>query len=174
MNIIEIYSVANDSHNLFWYFFLTFIFLGILIHGMLKPKFNDLNEGYTNINTPWKPQNFYYLGPREQIMIACIGLILVVFTFFYTKDKKSILVYNLNEGNYQTVEGKIENFNNDFTNKYIESFTISGIDFEYHKYFGYGYNRTMQEGGVLKPDMHVRIDYYGNVILRIYEIKNTK
>ena len=174
MNIIEIYNVANDSDKLFWYFFLIVIFLGILIHALLKPKVNEFDEQYTNINIPWKPKIFHYLGPREQIMIACIGLIVVVYIFFYRTDKKSILVSNLNEGYYQTVEGKTENFKSVLTNKYIESFTINGIDFEYDQYTGYGYNLPMEEGGVLKPDMYVRIDYYGNEILRIYERKNTK
>ena len=139
MNIIEIYNVANDSDKLSWYFFLSIIFGCMIIHALFKTKDCKYDERFAITNSPWKPYLAHRIGPREQIMIACIGLIVVMFIFFYREDKKSLLVTNLNEGYFQTVEGKVENFKNVYTNKYIESFTIKGINFEYHKYLGYGY-----------------------------------
>ena len=59
---------------------------------------------------------------------------------------------------------------NTYTNKYIESFSINGIEFEYNQYAGLGYITPMEGGSILKPNMQVRIDYFGDNILRIYKI----
>ncbi|UWX56354.1 hypothetical protein NYZ99_09200 [Maribacter litopenaei] len=89
----------------------------------------------------------------------------------FDKIKRS---YRNNE--YEVVEGKIENFDPmPYSGHKQESFTVSGIAFDYSDYYGnyYGFHNTASHGGAItKNGQEVRIGYitenYGqNVILKV-------
>ena len=82
-------------------------------------------------------------------------------------------------GEYQTVEGYVENFHpmpSDGKSK--ETFDINGVEFAYSDYNIHpGYNKSQYHGGVITGNgQHLKIKYvffnetYGNIILYIEEI----
>ena len=82
-------------------------------------------------------------------------------------------------GEYQTVEGYVENFDPmPYGGKMDESFEINGVKFAYSDYNTQpGYNNAKSHGGVITGNgQHLKIGYvyldeaYGNVIVYIEEI----
>lgn len=89
-------------------------------------------------------------------------------------------VWEYNEGNYETVEGYVENFDPmPYTGHKRESFEINGVKFVYSDNATVsGYNNTKSHGGVIKGNgQHLRIRYiyydesYGNVIMYIEQLE---
>ena len=86
-----------------------------------------------------------------------------------------------NRGEYQTVEGYVENFDPmPYEGHTDESFEINGIKFSYSDYNIHpGYNNTKSHGGVIKENgQHLKIGYvylndtYGNIIVYIEQISD--
>ncbi len=82
-------------------------------------------------------------------------------------------------GEYQTVEGYVENFDPmPYEGHADESFEINGVKFSYSDYNIHpGYNNTKSHGGVIKENgQHLKIGYvylnetYGNIIVYIEQI----
>ncbi len=82
-------------------------------------------------------------------------------------------------GEYQIVEGYVENFDPmPYSGHADESFEINGVKFSYSDYnIHTGYNNTKSHGGVIKENgQHLKIGYvylnetYGNIIVYIEQI----
>ena len=89
-------------------------------------------------------------------------------------------VWEYNKGNYETVEGYVENFDPmPYDGGKRESFEINGVKFVYSDYATVsGYHKAKSHGGVIKGDgQHLRIRYiyldeqYGNVIMYIEQLQ---
>ena len=86
-----------------------------------------------------------------------------------------------NRGEYQIVEGYVENFDPmPYEGHADESFEINGVKFSYSDYNIHpGYNNTKSHGGVIKENgQHLKIGYvylnetYGNIIVYIEQISD--
>lgn len=125
--------------------------------------------------------------PREglilmNVFLACGALFIlflsaIAFIFQYNMYNKTVGAYY--SGEYQTVEGYVENFHpmpSDGKSK--ETFDINGVEFAYSDYNIHpGYNKSQYHGGVITGNgQHLKIRYvyfnetYGNIILYIEEI----
>ena len=92
---------------------------------------------------------------------------------------KTVGAYN--RGEYQIVEGYVENFvPMPYEGHADESFEINGVKFSYSDYNIHpGYNNTKSHGGVIKENgQHLKIGYvylnetYGNIIVYIEQIQD--
>jgi hypothetical protein len=85
----------------------------------------------------------------------------------YGSDVKAIL--RLMSGQYQTVEGRVDNFVPMSPDGHIkESFTVSEVRFSHSEYeFNPGFNQSSLHGGPIRQGLPVRIAYVGNIILRL-------
>ena len=101
----------------------------------------------------------------------------VVFIAQFSMYNKTVVAYH--RGNYQTVEGYVENFSPmPYEGHSRESFEINGVKFSYSDYNIHpGYNTTKYHGGVIKKNgQHLKIGYvylnetYGNIIVYIEHI----
>ena len=100
-----------------------------------------------------------------------------MFIFQLSMYNKIVGAYN--RGEYQIVEGYVENFDPmPYSGHTKESFEINDIEFFYSDYNHHpGYNNTKSHGGVIKKNgQHLKIGYvyinetYGNIIVYIEQI----
>jgi len=117
-----------------------------------------------------------------KVFLTCAALFLlflsvVVFIFQFNMYNKTVGSYN--RGEYQTVEGYVENFHPmPPDGKRHETFDINGVEFAYSDYNLHpGYNNSKHHGGVITGNgQHLKIKYvyfneiYGNIIVYIEEI----
>jgi hypothetical protein len=77
---------------------------------------------------------------------------------------------------YLTVTGNVTNYGaKEYNGIHEEGFDVEGVHFGFddHEFSNYGYNVVAAKGGVIKPDLMVKIDYYQgkgkyrNVIIRL-------
>ena len=109
---------------------------------------------------------------------AFVTLISVAVGLFQVNmHKKTVVAYQ--EGNYQVIEGYVENFvPMPYAGRADESFEINGVKFSYCDYeMRPGYNNAKSHGGVITGNgQHLKIGYvyydrtYGNVIVYIEQI----
>ncbi|MBD1575662.1 hypothetical protein HC723_04240 [Vibrio sp. S11_S32] len=73
------------------------------------------------------------------------------------------------EGNYEIVEGIVENFEPmPYEGHQSESFTVNGIKFKYSDFrVTSGFNNTKSHGGPIRENLPVRISYIGNTIIKL-------
>ena len=104
--------------------------------------------------------------------VALISIIAGVFQV--NMFNKTVGAYN--RGEYQIVEGYVENFDPmPYEGHANETFEINGVKFSYSDYNIHpGYNNTKSHGGVIKENgQHLKIGYvylnetYGNIIVYI-------
>jgi len=108
------------------------------------------------------------------LMIFCF---IIVLTSQFDMHKNIITAYR--NGQYETVEGYVENFEPKNSDNPVECFTINGIPFEYSdQHAVQGYDTPALKGGVITGNgQHLKIGYiyYGNgwnrnVIVQIEEL----
>lgn len=106
------------------------------------------------------------------IIISTIALVIQL-------DMYHKIVGAYNRGEYQIVEGYVENFDPmPYEGHKNESFQINGVKFSYSDYTIHpGYTNTKSHGGVIKKNgQHLKIGYvyinetYGNIIVYIEQI----
>ena len=75
----------------------------------------------------------------------------------------------LNAGNCSVVEGPVTDFvPMPYEGHSMESFTVGGRRFSYSDYeVSAGFNNTASHGGPIRAGLHVRVTYWGNLILRL-------
>ena len=109
--------------------------------------------------------------------LTCILFSSIIYLGQRYEFKETVIPYY--RGEYQVVEGYVENFNPlSEGGREVESFEINGVKFSYSIYsIQMGYNKNKTHGGVITGDgQHLRIRYIytgknlGNVILYIEEI----
>ena len=72
-------------------------------------------------------------------------------------------------GNYQTVEGVVENFvPQPYNGHAIERFTVSGVPFSYSDYIvAPGFHQSRSHGGPITGGLYLRIGHVKGMILRL-------
>ena len=112
-------------------------------------------------------------------IVFAVVFSLVVLIIQANMYNKTVVAYS--KGEYQIVEGYVENFNPmPYEGHARESFEINGVVFEYSDYkIQPGYNNTKSHGGVIKENgQHLKIGYvylnqtHGNIIVYIEQISN--
>mgnify|MGYP000211515047 CR=1 FL=1 len=83
--------------------------------------------------------------------------------------KQHSLRSNYLAGNFEVVEGLVENFDPmPYSGHQPERFTVKGVKFSYSDYrLMPGFNNTTSHGGPIKAKLPVRISYIGNTILKL-------
>lgn len=118
------------------------------------------------------------------VRFFCFGaalflLSLAIIVLFAQLNMYNKVVGAYYRGEYQIVEGYVENFEPmPYNGHSKETFEIKGVEFSYSDYeIQPGYNNTKSHGGVITGDgQHLRIGYvylnntYGNLIVLIEEI----
>ena len=81
----------------------------------------------------------------------------------------SSVTSNLDSGNYSVIEGTVTDFvPMPYAGHFDESFTVKGQRFSYSDYVSTsGFNNTTSHGGPIHEGLHVRIAYFGGLILRL-------
>lgn len=112
-------------------------------------------------------------------IVFAVVFSLVVLIIQANMYNKTVVAYS--KGEYQIVEGYVENFNPmPYEGHARESFEINGVVFEYSDYkIQPGYNNTKSHGGVIKENgQHLKIGYvylnetHGNIIVYIEQISD--
>ena len=110
----------------------------------------------------------------------CFTLFFVAVNLYSSADMYKKIVGGYESGNYEIVEGYIENFvPMPYEGHGEESFEINGVQFSYSDYnLHSGYNNTKSHGGVIEGDgQHLKIGYvyynstYGNIIVYIEQLE---
>ena len=75
----------------------------------------------------------------------------------------------VNEGNCETIEGRVENFHPMPKEGHdTERFEVAGMSFSYSDYImSSGFNNSASHGGPIRQDLQVRICHQSGVILRL-------
>ena len=119
-------------------------------------------------------KSFCLVGIVFAVVFSLVVLIIQVNMY-----NKTVVAYS--KGEYQIVEGYVENFNPmPYEGHARESFEINGVVFEYSDYkIQPGYNNTKSHGGVIKENgQHLKIGYvylnetHGNIIVYIEQISD--
>ena len=115
---------------------------------------------------------------NRAIIFVFVSVILVITIIFeIDMTKKTVGAYK--RGDYQIVEGYVENFHPmPYGGHSQESFEINGVLFSYSDFNSQqGYNKAKSHGGVITGDgQHLKIGYvyyggtYGNIIIYIEEL----
>ena len=115
------------------------------------------------------------IGAGVAIFGAAVSLIVLVTTIVYQIGMYRATVAAYQKGNYQTVEGYVEDF--EIHNDRWETFSVKGVDFMYgYAELRFGYHQSSQKGGVITGNgQHLKIGYtqfgrMGSVIVRIEEL----
>lgn len=113
-----------------------------------------------------------------RVLFVFVSVILVITIIFeIDMTKKTVGAYK--RGDYQIVEGYVENFHPmPYGGHSQESFEINGVLFSYSDFNSQqGYNKAKSHGGVITGDgQHLKIGYvyyggtYGNIIIYIEEL----
>ena len=118
-------------------------------------------------------------GKIFSIFALVFVVILSIVVFVFQADIYNKTVGEFKKGNYEIVEGYVENFQPmPFEGHSDESFDINGVSFFYSDYsIQPGYNNAKSHGGVITGDgQHLKIGYvyyddiYGNIIVYIEEL----
>lgn len=135
--------------------------------------------GFAGLYAVYKPKKLFlkFLGI---VALAICGFTLFHFCFGYVS-----VIETYKNGNYKTIEGKVENFvpasqgGETTEDGEEESFNIRRVHFSYGKTFlmKFGYHRTAPNGGYINRNgQYLKIGYIstksGNVIVRIEENKS--
>lgn len=80
------------------------------------------------------------------------------------------------EGNFQVVEGVVENFHPmPEAGHEMESFSVNGVRFEYSDYVVTpGFNNTVSHGGPISAGLPVRVTYIGETIVKLEVVKTAR
>ena len=159
MTYKTVFDVAHQGFPLFTFpaFGLVFVFIG----GMLVWKGKILQEIVPNRSS---------FDPRS------LGMIFLLFAIFWMLIGYSGILGSRGQGtaelrdpNVQMVEGTVENFvPMPWEGHRIESFDVGGHHFSYaDANITPGFHNTASHGGPIKGELHVRLTYLGNDILRI-------
>lgn len=97
-----------------------------------------------------------------------------VFAFGGTFISHNYARYTFNSGNFNIVEGTVENFDPmPASGHKLESFTVKGVKFEYSDFrVTPGFNNARSRGGPIIEGLPVKISYTGNTILKLEVAKN--
>ena len=110
---------------------------------------------------PWSRRGVRAVG----WIIAIFSGAWTAFSFWVTYAEYTYLAGRLAAGRYQTVEGTVENYEQDRTD---EKFTVGGVAFTYSDFrVTSAFNNTAIEGGPIRPGLYVRIAYVDGKILRL-------
>ena len=84
-------------------------------------------------------------------------------------SKQSSLREDYENGNFEVVEGSVENFDPmPRSGHKMESFTVDGVRFEYSDFVVTpGFNNATSRGGPIREGLQVRISHIGNTILKL-------
>ncbi|OAB80946.1 hypothetical protein [Cochleicola gelatinilyticus] len=165
MEYTTVYEVTNETLDIilavpvllaiggFWIFYRTF----------QKNK----NEGR-------KSKDYFslYFGLTFAAIFSIVSIVRISNSINKLRETKQIFL----NGNFKTVEGKIENYEPmPYTGHEDERFTINGIEFNYSDFSAsyYGFHNSASHGGPIKENgQEVRIGYFTrddghNTILKI-------
>lgn len=120
-------------------------------------------------------------GFKVSPFLAVIPPVIIFSLFFLSTEKLKIDVYqhdkallDSNSKELKTVEGPIMNYSPESKEGHgYEEFTVQGVEFHYSHFEEgrSGYNQTSRYGGVIKPNLYVKISYYydfdRNAILKL-------
>lgn len=121
----------------------------------------------------------YHIVKKVCHMTMVLVVLFTMVVFFHQADMycKTIMAYQ--KGDYQIVEGKVENFKTIETGgTWVESFDISGVKFIYRgANIASGYRKTKRQGKCITGNgQRLKIGYvyynstYGNIIVYIEEL----
>ena len=118
-------------------------------------------------------------------LFCLIGIVFVIFlssiALIGQLDMYNKIVVAYSQGEYQIVEGYVENFDPmPYSGHKNESFEINGVKFSYSDYNEHpGYNNAKSHGGVIEGNgQYLKIGYvylneaYGNIIVYIEQISD--
>lgn len=123
--------------------------------------------------------DIYIIVKKFCYMMMAVVVLFTVVVFLFQADMycKTIMAYQ--KGNYQIVEGEVENFKTiENRGTWIESFDISGVKFIYRgANIASGYRKTKRQGKCITGNgQRLKIGYvyynstYGNIIVYIEEL----
>lgn len=110
----------------------------------------------------------------------CFVLLFNIIDLFSSLDMYKKVAGGYESGNYEIVEGYVENFvPMHYDGHGEESFEINGVEFSYSDFSKQsGYNNTKSHGGVIEGNgQHLKIGYvyynstYGNIIVYIEQLE---
>ncbi|MBQ7391996.1 MAG: hypothetical protein IJV73_04855 [Clostridia bacterium] len=171
MNTI-LYEVSTKAH-LFKLFPAFFAVLFAAVLTTIMPTIIRKSYEKKGIDINIKPVKVFCRFIMAFILLWCI------LGFGGQWDMHNRVIGAYQRGEYQTVEGSVENFDPmPYEGHKDESFEINGVKFFYSDYSTHpGYNNAKSHGGVITGDgQHLKIGYvyldeaYGNVIVFIEEI----
>ena len=146
-----------------------FMMIGIAVFpSLLKKRLKDQNYHYNEKFVKW--------FCRGGLVYCTIFSIIILFSQI---DMYNKIVRAYEQGNYQVVEGYVENFDPmPQSGHKKESFDIDGVPFSYSDFIvQQGYNNAKSHGGVITGDgQHLKIGYVfynrtkGNVIVYIEKL----
>ena len=160
-----VYDFGNENIHLD--FLLLFVLTIVGIIGLIS---------FRNLKTDFKARSFISKKNGTIVSVALIlfagpiSIWLASYTFSTYYHTKIIYDKNL----FFVTEGNVKNFKPSLYGKRdMEGFTVDGVYFEciYADKSNYGYNIPTSRGGVIKPDVFVRIEYFNdgqqNIILKL-------
>ena len=129
----------------------------------------------------WKDKYTIISYKIVKIFCGCAAAYIFVITLilaFSTVSSYKTTVVAYEKGEYEVVEGYVENFvPMPYDGHSVESFEINGVSFSYSDYhIGFGYNKTKSHGGVITGNgQHLKIGYVAdgetNIIVYIEKIQ---
>lgn len=175
MNHVLYEASSFAFHELYLTIAMLIIYL-IILPSLAQRLYNDprvkKRENWTDIHI----KRIFTIGSIVGILAVAAFVIPIILRQIDMYDK-IVKAYQL--GNYEVVEGYVENFKpvpNE--GRKGESFDINGVSFSYvNNEIMQGYNHIQADGGVITGDgQHLRIGYiyynktYGNIIVYIEEL----
>lgn len=153
------------------YLIFIFMLIGIILFPSILKRFSKAN--FTEGKIAFAKG---FLRAAFAFVVFCLA-----FSLILDMDMGKKIVGAYNRGDYQIVEGYVENFHTvPFMGKGNESFDINGVPFFYSTGVIHpGYRKTKANGGVITGDgQHLRIGYVtynfnsslGNIIVYIEEL----
>jgi hypothetical protein len=102
------------------------------------------------------------------IFLLC-GIVVTIFVLAGTYLQYTSALNDYKKGNYNIVDGIVTDFvPMPYTGHSYECFTVNTRRFCYADPMGTpGFNNTRSHGGPIRPGLHVRVSYVGNVILKL-------
>lgn len=145
----------------------------LLIAAFAMPKMKEKAVAQNDIKTNKEFEKVFMIIFR----IFCVFMILIELVIGTFQYKNIVLAYR--NGNYQTVEGYVENYTPmPYGGHSEESFTINGVEFAYSDFIiTQGYHNAASHGGVITHNgQHLKLGYVepdasnGNIIVYIEEL----
>lgn len=158
-------NILYEVPTAFQFDYIDFVFQTILMVACLTIFIKCKNTKYKD--TP------YEIIKVISILGFCFMLFINAIEIFSSLDMHQKIAKQYEVGNYEIVEGYVENFvPMPYEGHGEESFKINSIEFSYSDYItNYGYNNAKSHGGVIEGDgQHLKIGYvvYNKMNIIVY------